>query len=157
MFKKIILLFIAFAPSLTLADLNDEVANIVVRAIDFHASLVARNPQLDHSSSQRSVGVKILKFDIFMAHNDNWHATDTYLKLSKEVYIDFVKDECQRNSESTYCEALVRDLADYKTRYGSDYTPKPITYPQFSTANHTFTLPSGRTYDLNQKAFVSGN
>lgn len=58
------------------------------------------------------------------------------LDLIKENRMDFLKDECKRDSTSSYCSDLTKRLADHRTRYGIDYGPKAVSYPEINLTNY---------------------
>lgn len=101
------------------------------------------DPKIDQTFDIEGLGSYILKFELA-----DKQGTVINNKRREEITIDFENDQCLKR-QPNYCDALVRDLAEFKKEYNEIYRPKKINYPKLDLENLTYTMANGTGYNLN--------
>lgn len=117
---------------------------------DVVKSQMNKHPTLNFDQELRFLGRDALLVEASKQYYKNDSPTDASLKRRTEILLDSYNDECNRNKSSTFCKGLTDNLAEYKKKYGTEYAPQAIKYPQIDLKNYTYTLPGGKVFELKQ-------
>lgn len=151
LYYRFLIFFVLFIFNFAHANAETGVAaqtQALLEKYDFVKSQMNKHPTLNFDQELRFLGRDALLVEASKQYYKNDSPTDASLKRRTEILLDSYSDECNRNKSSSFCKGLTDNLAEYKKKYGAEYTPQAIKYPQIDLKNYTYTLPGGKVFEL---------